>query len=195
MPTDQFKQYNKPPIVEAVIALHFSTPLTMKEIETFARKSKKSFPVIEDVGQIMFNVQAKQKPTAQKTGHKLSNADRTRYIMIQPLQFGVIQHAPYAGWDAFYKEAHGHWQALKKIIKHKAVSRVSTRYINRIDIPAAVGTLIDLSKYFTIGLSLPQYTQTMARPTGSLGRSPGTGHDPAWTCRYKGKYREARRSR
>jgi uncharacterized protein (TIGR04255 family) len=160
MPTDQITQYNKPPIIEAIIAVHFSTPLTMKEIETFARKIKKSFPSNEE--QIAVNIQAKPRPTTQKIGHKLSNADRTRYIMLQPSQFGVIQQAPYSGWDTFYNEAHAHWQALKKIIKHKAIARVSTRYINRIDIPAAVGTFIDLNQYFSVGLSLPKYAETMA---------------------------------
>jgi uncharacterized protein (TIGR04255 family) len=162
MPTDQIKQYNKPPILEAIIAVHFSTPLTMKEIETFARKFKKSFPFNEDMVKIDVSVQTKQKTTTQKIGHRLSNTDRTKWLILQSLQFGVIQQAPYSGWDAFYKEAHEHWQALKKIIKHKAISRVSTRYINRIDIPAAAGTLIDLSKYFSVGLSLPQYAETMA---------------------------------
>jgi uncharacterized protein (TIGR04255 family) len=164
MPTHQLASYNKPPIVEAVIALHFATPLTAKEIDAFARKSKKAFPFSEEIITIAVNVQNRQKTsstTAQKIGYKLSSLDRTRLIMVQPSQFGVLQQAPYAGWDVFYSEAHAHWQVLKKITKHKAISRVSTRYINRIDIPAAAATPIDLSRYFSVGLSLPKYAEAM----------------------------------
>lgn len=165
MPIREPSPYQKPPIVEAVIAVHFSVPLDQREIDAFARKSKQSFPFSEELVSLetAFNLQTKQHASkAEKIGYKLSSADRTRLVIISPLQFGVIQQAPYAGWDTFYREARAHWDVLKKIITYKPIARVSTRYINRIDIAVGINGQIDLSKYFSAGLSLPNYAEKMA---------------------------------
>jgi uncharacterized protein (TIGR04255 family) len=163
--------YNKPPIIEAVIAIHFAERLAVKEIEAYSRKPKKAFPFSEDIAVIetKFDVRAKKTVSnIQKLGYKLSSADRTRLVMIQPLQFGVIQQPPYSGWDTLYQEARMHWGVLRKIVGHKPISRVSTRYINRIDIPAGATGVVDLPKYFNIGVSLPQYAQGMSLQTFAI---------------------------
>jgi uncharacterized protein (TIGR04255 family) len=88
-----------------------------------------------------------------------------RLILIQPVQFGVIQQAPYSGWNSFYDEARTYWNDLKSIVSPtpaSRTSRVSTRSVNRIDIPVELDGQIDLSKYFRVGLSLPDYATTMA---------------------------------
>jgi uncharacterized protein (TIGR04255 family) len=156
--------YKKPPIVEAVIAVHFSVPLDQKEIDAFAKKNKSAFPFREEIVSFTFNLQTKEQHASkpQKVGYKFSSADRTRLVLIQPAQFGVIQQAPYAGWDTFYKEARAHWDDLKKITSYKPVARVSARYVNRIDIPVGINGQIDLRNYFNVGLSLPNYAEKMA---------------------------------
>jgi uncharacterized protein (TIGR04255 family) len=166
--------YNKPPIIEAVIAIHFATPLADKEIDTFSRKLKKAFPFSEDiiVLQATYNARTKEHVSnIQKLGYKLSSADRTRLIMIQAPQFGVIQQAPYSGWDTFNQEARTHWDALTKIVGRKPISRVSTRYINRIDIPVGATGVVDLHKYFHVGLSLPDYAKRMSLQTFAINSS------------------------
>lgn len=162
--------YNKPPIIEAVIAIHFAAPLAEKEIDALSRKLKKAFPFSEDIVafETTFHVRTKEQVSnVQKLGHKLSSADRTRLVMIQPLQFGVIQQAPYSGWDTFYQKARTHWNVLTKVVGRRPISRVSTRYINRIDIPVGAGG-VDLHKYFNVGLSLPQYAQSMSLQTFAI---------------------------
>jgi uncharacterized protein (TIGR04255 family) len=157
--------YNKPPIIEAVIAIHFAAPLAAKEIGAFSRKLKNAFPFSDDIVSIehTFNVRTKEHvPNIRKLGYKLSSADRTRLLMIQSLQFGVIQQAPYSGWDKFSQEARTYWNVLTKIVGHKPISRISTRYINRVDIPVGAAGVVDLHKFFTLGLSLPQYAQDMS---------------------------------
>jgi uncharacterized protein (TIGR04255 family) len=41
--------YRKPPIIEAVIALHFSAPLDLKLIDMFGRRVKSRFPQVEEL--------------------------------------------------------------------------------------------------------------------------------------------------
>ncbi|MGH7886650.1 MAG: hypothetical protein ACREPG_02210, partial [Candidatus Binatia bacterium] len=61
-----------------------------------------------------------------------------------------------------------HWAVLTKIVEHKPISQVSTRYINRIDIPVGAAGVVDLHKYFNNGVSLPQYAQGMSLPTFTI---------------------------
>jgi uncharacterized protein (TIGR04255 family) len=101
----------------------------------------------------------------KKIGRKLHSSDGARAIIIMPAQFSVSQLAPYTDWDTLYGEAREHWNALAKIVKHRGLSHVSTRYINRIDIPIDMNGHVDLHKYFNVGLSLPPYAQAMALQT------------------------------
>ena len=160
--------YKKPPIIEAVIAMHFSAPLEMKWIDAFARKRKARFSSSEDLIKMsaLFNAQTHQTASnMKKIGRKLISVDNTSVIIIMPDQLAISHLAPYTDWDMLCGEAREHWNVLAKIAKHKALSHVSTRYINRIDIPVDINGSVDLHKYFNAGLSLPPYVQAMALQT------------------------------
>jgi uncharacterized protein (TIGR04255 family) len=157
--------YEKPPIIEAVIAMHFAVPLELKSIEAFALERQARFPHSEDMLEVSASFDTKANRTAstmKKIGRKLHSADDARVIVIMPAQMAVIQRAPYTDWDTLCGEARGHWKALTKIVKRRDLSRVSARYVNRIDIPVDMNGHVDLHKYFNIGLSLPPYAQAMA---------------------------------
>ncbi len=157
--------YKKPPLIEAVIATHFSVPLELKWIEAFTRKRKTGFPNSEDLIEMSASFNAQTHQTAsnmKKVGRKLTSVDNTNVITIRPDQLAISHLAPYTDWDRLYSEARDHWNVLAKIIKHKTLSCVSTRYINRIDIPVDKNGSVDIHKYFNAGLSLPPNAQTMA---------------------------------
>jgi uncharacterized protein (TIGR04255 family) len=162
--SDPHPPYKKPPIVEAVIAVHFSAPLELKWIDAFALKRKARFSRSEDMVQIsaLFHPQtARTASNVEKIGRKLTHSDGTRVIVITTTQMGLVQLAPYTDWDTLCGEAREHWNVLAKIIKHRALSHVSTRYINRIDIPVEQNGSVDLNRYFNAGLSLPSYAQNL----------------------------------
>ncbi len=147
------------------MAMHFAVPLELKLIEAFAIKRQARFPRIEDMVEMSASFDAKTNRTAstmKKVGRKLHSSDGHRAIIIMPAQLAVIQRAPYTDWDTLCGEAREHWKSLNKIVKRRDLSRVSVRYINRIDIPVDMNGHVDLHKYFNIGLSLPPYVQTMA---------------------------------
>jgi uncharacterized protein (TIGR04255 family) len=157
--------YKKPPVIEAVIAIHFAVPLEQKSIDAFALKRQARFPRSEDILEMSASFDTKTTRTAstmKKVGRKLHSPDGARVIVITPAQLAVIQRAPYTDWDTLRGEAREHWKSLTKIVKRRDVSRVSARYINRIDIPVDINGHVDLHKYFNIGLSLPPYAQAMA---------------------------------
>lgn len=157
--------YEKPPIIEAVIAMHFAVPLEIKSIDAFAVKRKARFPRIEDMLEMKASFDTKANRSAsvmKKIGRKLHSSDDARVIIIMPAQLAVIQRAPYTDWDTLCSEAREHWKSLTKIVKRRDLSHVSARYVNRIDIPVDINGHVDLHKYFNIGLSLPPYVQAMA---------------------------------
>jgi uncharacterized protein (TIGR04255 family) len=157
--------YKKPPIIEAVIAVHFAVPLEQKSIDAFALKRKARFPHSEDMVAVSasFDTQAKRTASSmKKIGRQLHSSDGGRAIIIMPTQLAVIQRAPYTDWDTLCGEAREHWKSLTKIVKRGDLNQVSARYINRIDIPVDTNDHVDLRKYFNIGLSLPPYAQAMA---------------------------------
>ena len=160
--------YKKPPIIEAVIALHFSRPVELKSIETFATRRKTRFPRNEELVQMSasFNPQTRQSASdVTGVGRKLISADGSRTIIVMPGQFAVSQSAPYTDWDILWAEAREEWNIFSKILRYRDLSHVSTRYINRIDIPVGRGNSVDLHRYFTIGLSLPPHVQSMQLQT------------------------------
>jgi uncharacterized protein (TIGR04255 family) len=168
MSAADIRVYKKPPIIEAVIALHFFSPVELKAIEVYAAKRKARFPRNEEVIQMnaSFNPQTGQTASnVLKFGRKLVSADGSRTVIAQPPQFAVSQLAPYTDWDTLCRETRDEWNIFSKIIKRRDLSHVSTRYINRIDIPVGMGGRVDLHKYFTIGLSLPPHVQSMELQT------------------------------
>lgn len=157
--------YKKPPVLEAVIATHFSVPLEQKWIEAFSRKHKARFPKSEELIEMSASYNATTHQTASNTkkiGYKLTAIDHSSVITIKPDQLAISHLAPYTDWDRLYGEARDHWNVLAKIIKCKTLSSVSTRYVNRIDIPVDINGSVDIHEYFNAGLSLPSSVQTMA---------------------------------
>jgi hypothetical protein len=139
--------YKEPPIIEAVIAMHFAVPIELKSIEAFALKRQARFPRNDDMLEMSTSFDTKTTRTAstmKKVGRKFHSPDGACVIVITPAQLAVIQRAPYTDWDTLCGEAREHWKCLTKIVKRRDVSRVSARYINRIDIPVDMNGHVDL---------------------------------------------------
>ena len=52
--------YSRPPIIEAVLALHLTDPVPEKKIAAFARKLKRKFPWEERLNQVTANIELRQ---------------------------------------------------------------------------------------------------------------------------------------
>lgn len=157
--------YPKPPIVEAVLAFHFAQALPEKTLKRFAQQSKKRFPAQEQM--LSFTIDA-ANPTKsvplQPRGFKLTNADAGRVIIFMPEAISVCRIGPYTHWEELIANAQETWADLKKVTGHPTLSRISTRYINRIDLktptakpPTAEKPVpLALADYFNLGLTVPQ---------------------------------------
>ncbi|MBS0232004.1 MAG: TIGR04255 family protein, partial [Proteobacteria bacterium] len=158
------EHYPKAPITEAIIALHFSSAPSIKSLEKFADKEKKNFPKRETLHSITAKIDvktAKQDASVEVVGFKLTNPDAGLILQVSRSQFGVSKLAPYDRWEELFGSAHHAWEIFKSTVGHVGLSRLSTRFINRIDIPNKLGNSILLNDYFSLGLVLPKAVSEM----------------------------------
>ncbi len=152
------ENYPKAPITEAVIALHFAQPVAVKALEKFAKKQGKGFSKVEIQRRFEGKIDPKegrQEGSVHVHGYKLTDADAGLVVMANVNQFGVSKLAPYKDWTELFEFARGAWGDLKKHVGNVDLSMVSTRFINRVDIPNKSNDVVQLGEYFRIGLVIP----------------------------------------
>lgn len=159
------KTYSRPPIMEAVIGINFSSPVTKEAIDKFEKKFRTHYPTHQRVSNynIALTLSSQVSTNLNKQdGCRLSTEDMTQMAVLWPSSFTVSQLAPYEGWDKFYERFVRDWALLKKVIGFQKITRVGVRYINRIDIPTDK-PIIEYDKYIKIYPHMPNILQ----PTSS----------------------------
>lgn len=155
--------YNRPPISEAVFAFHFSRHLEAKVVEKFVRAQAKKFPAQQQMYDISIDTANLARPQrTEHKGYKITDADSALVLIVRPETISVARLPPYTSWENLVERAQEVWKRLHKIAGQLEVSRLSARYINRIDIQhQSVGgneerrTGIELGTYFRFGLQIP----------------------------------------
>lgn len=153
------RRYRRPPITEAVIGFQFSAPIPDRELERFAVAEKRSFPRREQVREISVKI---GEPSASAivgdriSGVKLLSEDSLAILMVFPKALSVCRLAPYTGWDDLVARARDVWDDLTKIVGFRPLDSLSTRYINRIDVPTKIGLKPQVSDYLTVGVVTPE---------------------------------------
>ena len=157
--------YSQPPIIEAVIGITFSSPVTKAELDTFEKQFKTHYPNEQMVSNYNIALMLSNPVSTnldKQDGCRRSTEDMTQLVVLWPSSFTVSQLAPYQGWAHFYERFARDWALLKKIIGFQKISRIGVRYINRIDIPAE-GAVVEYEKYINIYPNMPDILQ----PTSS----------------------------
>lgn len=154
--------YPKAPIVEALLGFHFEPHLDRRALERFARAHRKSFPAQQQMFDIKVDPGAKPSPGSVKAnGFILTNADKAVTIVVRPETISAGRLPPYTTWDDLVDHAKRVWEEIKDVAGHPKVSRLSTRFINRIDIrtrpsgSSAPPQPLNLGDYFQLGFTIP----------------------------------------
>lgn len=158
-------QYANAPIVEAVIDLKVVQPedLSVGDLQELVQENLERYPTVaeaylyqgegyvEQVGAPM-----RQEAEHWQSGFRCASGDgrRVLYANLDGLTFSML--APYEGWTRFSGEARRLWEAYRSITKATSVTRISVRYINRIDIPLREGEgRTSLEDYIRVYPELP----------------------------------------
>lgn len=151
--------YSRPPIVEAVIGINFSKPITDAALATIDRRFGKHYAIHTDnllmsatIGIDNRSVVDAQGRTTR--GHRRTNLEMDEIAVLMPDSLTVSQLAPYHGWDAYFSRFKRDFTAHNKPNKRHTISRVGMRYINRIDIPAT-GDVVEHEQFVDIYPHIP----------------------------------------
>ena len=156
MSVEQSANYSRPPILEAVIGITFSQPLSDKVLDAADRRIGKHYLLHEDVKNTSFsmalNVGADRRLIASPadsilvSGHKRRSPDMDELVILMPDSITVSQLAPYQGWENFVARFKRDFHGYMGRQKTREISRVGVRYINRIDIPLS-GDIVHHEQY------------------------------------------------
>jgi uncharacterized protein (TIGR04255 family) len=154
----QPKRYAKPPIVEAIIDLqvHRPDPVEVDAIAGWAARLQERFPVVSPILTATFTIpEGGGAPlvTNEQVGSRLATSDNSRVVQVQQKGFTFSQLTQYTCWDDFYKEAKGLWDEYAASFPFESVSRIATRYINKIAIPEQ---RFELEDYFNLYPTYPR---------------------------------------
>lgn len=150
--------YGRAPIIEAVIELRFTNPLSMKQVEKFHSRMKRLYPAVKNRMDIEVTV-GPNGPTATRqtpTGFQMTSANGTAVMVIQMGSLAVSRLAPYAGWEALREELKTAYAALEKMVRRVPLSGASSRFINRIDVPIKSIGGQPMNEFFGIGVASPE---------------------------------------
>lgn len=173
----------KAPIVEALIDFRIrpSKELDLAGLESLSEQLKDRFPVKKH----NLKFEADMRVTASKNnpessfkqwqvGFRMETADQKKITQINLDGFTFSWLKPYESWEALRNNARELWELYSHAAKPEAITRVATRFINRIEIQLPMG---DFREYLVappiVSAGLPQLVEgfltRIATPIAPLG--------------------------
>jgi uncharacterized protein (TIGR04255 family) len=153
--------YKQPPITEAVIEIRFATPIDSARIAEVSADFQSMYPFEQHTSDV--HVQLNTIPntgtiaeTTETLGRKRTSLDQTEILLLRPQILAISQLAPYPGWETFFTRVRRDWALWKKSMSYRKISRIGVRYINRIDIPATPGEIVEYEQYLNVYPHLPE---------------------------------------
>ena len=144
--------YAKPPITEATIGLHFSSPLAEGDISAAVAQFRGDYPT----SQSRFQLSVMAAPGASSVrdepdGFVMRDASALEAVVIGSQDFSMSLLAPYPGWDGLFDRFMSAYRRLRKTVGFQKIARVGVRFVNRIDIPVpTTGHEVFLAEYFKV---------------------------------------------
>lgn len=134
---------SRAPIVEALVDLAVTprTDLTHAMLTKLKDELAGEYPTVKEMRTFTAGFEFDQeKPPTQSVateiiGYRLEKKDEPFVLMMRRDGLTVSRLAPYSCWDDLVAEAQLVWDMYVDACKPEAISRVATRFINRLDLP------------------------------------------------------------
>lgn len=130
--------------------------MSVRDMERLRDAFKKDFPTIQERLRVEVKVEGKKvNPTFSPDGYQLNAGNGTDAILIGSSSFTTVRLPPYPSWEEFSRLAKSNFDTYLSVLGRPIVTRIATRFINRIDIPSSeiVGKNID--DFFLFGARVP----------------------------------------
>jgi uncharacterized protein (TIGR04255 family) len=156
-----FPQLSRPPIVEGLIDFHVQPRenLVLSDVARFRDGLIARYPVSKEMKEHYSEVrvsaenEASQSVKTQSIGFRLERGSPPFVVIARLSGLTVSRLHPYSDWDELVNESKLIWDAYVQACQPSTVTRIATRFINRILLPAPNS---DLDVYLTVLPKIPR---------------------------------------
>lgn len=139
----EYPHLSHAPIVEGLIDILVKprSDLTLDDLVCLSEKLKSKYPEVKALHTIQTDVQIDQSQRALQSvatalvGYRLERKDLPFVLMLRVNGLTISRLRPYEDWNNLLGEAKPIWDEYVSICRPEAITRVATRYINRIELP------------------------------------------------------------
>jgi len=150
----------KPPIVEAILDIQVAFPhaIDVSQLRELGRALRPEYPQFREQFQATVNLE--QVPTTQTInrglrGYSFLSTDLKKIVQVRIDGFTFNRLAPYVSWEDAYSQALAAWGHYRSAFPDFKVTRVATRFLNRILLPLDDRNMVEIDDYFKIGTKDP----------------------------------------
>ena len=150
--------YAKPPIVEAIVEIRIASMAAEDAIKGIEATFKKKYPRVEHQQAVTVAITPTgSTSSARFEALRFSKLDQSEIAVIRRSSFSRSMLPPYQGFQAFKTSIMDDWTACRPVYRGCTISRIGTRYLNRIDIPTHGQSSLNLIDYVRISVALPDF--------------------------------------
>jgi uncharacterized protein (TIGR04255 family) len=148
----------KDPIVEAVCEFRFDSPDWDWTVPGLLwNQLKDTFPLKQQFDAVAPDAPEEAEETLGVLRLNFWRQDKTALVRIEPNKLSIVQLKPYAGWPKFKAEIERVLNQYNEVVSSGSITRVSLRYVNRLDLPHGSFHVEDL---FNIHPSVPVFGES-----------------------------------
>jgi uncharacterized protein (TIGR04255 family) len=157
--TPEYPHLANAPIVEALIDFRVRLPANfdVRRLGVVSELISKDYPKVEEQrliqGQFRFTPEGVVSAAQDRALHgfrMLGDEDRD-IVQFRRDGFTFSRMKPYKNWESLFEEAWRLWDAYQQVSQPKGITRLATRFINRLNCPASFA----LEDYFTAPPDVP----------------------------------------
>lgn len=153
-------RYKKAPILEAVLEFRWTSTKSLEDLT--AAIELPLFGEFEEPKprhRINASVDIKEGAYSEDRkhiGYEVGLKDGSELVFLEEEKFVFIQRAPYDTWEYFSNRALGIFEPVREFMDISELSRVGTRFVNRIDIPLSQAGNFDTDEYIAMSFDGPR---------------------------------------
>ena len=187
------RQLRNPPIAEAVvdIRVEFAAPPTLEALLAIQTRIADVYPERRTLQQVFFNIEINDAAPAKKNvsdpapaGHIYTSTDKTQVVQCKREGLTFSRLAPYTSWESTTDEMFRLWRIYFELLSPTRIIRVSTRFLNRINLP---NPLSDFDDFLTVVPRIPHgVPDTLTNFSSSITVPIGTRTTARIACSFDG---------
>jgi uncharacterized protein (TIGR04255 family) len=164
---NEFKQYLRAPILEAVLDIRVALQddISLETLAKVGAEVDKFYPTRQERFQVESELTVGAEVALASTrrsqlGYIFLSIDERQSFQARKDGFTFSRLAPYTGWEAFSSEARKLWGLYRSVVSVDTIERLAVRYINRLDLPFPLG---DFKEYLrTVPEVSPDLPQSLS---------------------------------